>query len=364
MKNKKNHKSIREKKEYQEGSEKTTRIRQWYDKCFRNKILLFYSYPAVRENFPLIAFVLAYILIVYGVHAFFGIQDKIILKYYYGWFAIFSILFSAIFLILHIPNKSYKRYLTPNYLAGFLIIIFLLPLFKSAFASYKQTIPLLHDFHWDIALMRLDYVLHFGHHPWRLLEPILSHEKILRAIDILYMMWFLFLFLFCLWMAWTRRRRLRTHFFMSTMLVWSLLGSGLGTIFSSAGPCYYSKVTSTSENPFASLFSRLSEMHHHSFLWAMKNQFAIWQAKEDNIWLPFGGISAMPSIHLAMATIFVMLAFNVHKSLGIVSIGYLVLMQVGSVILGWHYAVDGYIGIILAFLIWKIIGRVLNQETV
>ena len=72
----------------------------------------------------------------------------------------------------------------------------------------------------------------------------------------------------------------------------------------------------------------------------------------------------MPSIHLAMAMLFVLLAFEVRKWLGWLFVGYAVIMQIGSVILGWHYAVDGYAGIILAYLIWYIVKRCVNRASI
>ena len=337
-------------------------LRSWIIHYFLKLVLSARSNPIVSDNIAIVAIAVAYILAVYGVHAFFGIHDKVVLVIFSDLFVRFVFVFSAIFIGLHLPQKSYRRYFSPRYLIGFLIIVVLAFPFKCSFASYKQTIPLIHNFDCDVALMKLDQMLHFGYHPWQLLAPILAHPRLIKAIDVLYMLWFLVLFLFCLWMAWTQRRRLRICFFVSTILVWGLLGSGLGTLLSSAGPCYYSKIVPASDNPFVPLMQRLSEISHSTFLWSAHNQIGLWEAKESAVWLPFGGISAMPSIHLAMATIFALLALRVHKWLGVVFIGYLCIMQIGSVILGWHYAIDGYVGIILASLIWYVVGRLVKQD--
>jgi hypothetical protein len=164
-------------------------------------------------------------------------------------------------------------------------------------------------------------------------------------------------------MAWSRKRRLRLCFFVSLLLVWILLGSGLGTIFSSAGPSYYSSAVSAINDPFAPLMTELNEIHQDTFLDAIYNQRGLWDAKLAGHWLPFGGISAMPSIHLAVATLFVLLGFSYRKWLGIVFVIYLCLIQIGSVILGWHYAIDGYVGIILTCLIWIGVKRLLYRYT-
>jgi hypothetical protein len=316
------------------------------------------------DNFPLIALTVVYICAIFTTHSLFGIQGKIALKLYYDWFTKAVIVFLAFFFLYHIYRKSYKNYLTLRSWTGFLVVFICIPLFSSAFASYKQTIPLINNFKWDRMLMRWDYVLHFGHNPWRLLEPILSHPILLRIVDLIYILWFAVFFLFCFWMAWTPKRQLRLCFFISTILVWGLLGSVFGTIFSSAGPCYYSQVVSETANPFASLMYRLSEMHQQSSLWALSNQYGLWEAKTCGTWLPFGGISAMPSIHLAMATLFALVAFDVHKKFGMFFIAYVALIQIGSVVLGWHYALDGYVAIILSSLIWFLVRRILKNRCV
>jgi hypothetical protein len=318
--------------------------------------------PTIIDNVPLAIIVAAYILAVYGVHALFGIDDRVVLKVCYDWLTSLTIVFCSLFILLHIGNKSYKKYFSARHLIGLVSVYLLGPLFVSAFASFKQTIPLIHHFSWDVPLMRFDYFLHFGHHPWSLLKPILDFPWAIRFIDSMYMLWFIFLVIFCLWMAWTKRRHLRLCFIISTLLVWSLVGSFLGTVFSSAGPCYYSQVVLTDNDPFAPLMSKLAAINQEAPLWAIKNQVGLWEAKLHGTWLPFGGISAMPSVHLAMATLFTLLAFEVHKWLGVFFSGYTLIMQIGSVILGWHYAVDGYAGVVLACMIWYVVRRTIKWK--
>jgi hypothetical protein len=35
---------------------------------------------------------------------------------------------------------------------------------------------------------------------------------------------------------------------------------------------------------------------------------------------------------------------------------YLIFTVIGSVVLAWHYAIDGYAAIIMMFLMWKVVG--------
>ncbi|MDM7998226.1 MAG: phosphatase PAP2 family protein [Acidobacteriota bacterium] len=207
--------------------------------------------PILWDNLILVIIVVVYIAAIYGVHTACGIRDRIVLLFFSESFTRMAIIFTGLFFLYHIWKKSYRQLITPRSLIGFLTVFALMPVFKSAFASYKQTIPLVNPFSWDYSLMRLDHFLHFGNHPWRLLEPIVQSPLLMRAADYVYMSWFYLLFLSCLWMGWTPRRHLRLCYLVSTLLVWVIIGSVFATFLSSAGPCFYSKIVSAEEDPYA-----------------------------------------------------------------------------------------------------------------
>ena len=69
----------------------------------------------------------------------------------------------------------------------------------------------------------------------------------------------------------------------------------------------------------------------------------------------------MPSVHVAMATILALLAWRISKLLGVLMSAYLIVIQIGSVHLAWHYAIDGYVSIILTIIIWKLVGLALKK---
>ena len=70
------------------------------------------------------------------------------------------------------------------------------------------------------------------------------------------------------------------------------------------------------------------------------------------------GISAFPSMHNAMATIFALVTWRTNRKLGIAFVIFAALILIGSVQLGWHYAVDGYGAIAIALVCWWIGGVV------
>ena len=58
-------------------------------------------------------------------------------------------------------------------------------------------------------------------------------------------------------------------------------------------------------------------------------------------------------MHLSMATLFVLLAFKINKTIGFLAVLYLFVILVGSVYTGWHYAIDGYFSILATVAIWR-----------
>ena len=307
------------------------------------------------ENIAIATLCCLYIALVHGtIHFIINNPDLAKIHLFNKLIFYIGILFSIFFIFIKFILKQHDTYLKLNVIFGFFFILWLSPLYISTFASYKQAIPYFRDFGWDYHFMALDRIVHFGRHPWEIFGFILHNDTLLLFLDKVYMTWFLFLVFFSLWMGWSKRRNLRNVFFISTIVVWSVFGSVLGTVFYSAGPCYYQEVVGLPD-PYSPLMERLHEVHEKQFMWAIFNQNGLWEAKMAGKWLPFGGISAMPSVHVAMAMVFALTLVAVNPILGIVGFLYVGLIQTGSVVLGWHYAVDGYAGIILTMILWKLL---------
>jgi membrane-associated phospholipid phosphatase len=61
----------------------------------------------------------------------------------------------------------------------------------------------------------------------------------------------------------------------------------------------------------------------------------------------------MPSLHVGISVLFALVAWRRSRVVGVVLWLYAVVIQIGSVILAWHYAVDGYLGAVFAVVSWK-----------
>src|SRR5687767_14051516 len=78
---------------------------------------------------------------------------------------------------------------------------------------------------------------------------------------------------------------------------------------------------------------------------ALMLQDLLWQAYSAGDYTIAKGISAAPSMHLASTWLIWRLAWTMGRPARIAGSAFLALIFVGSIHLGWHYAVDGYIAI-------------------
>jgi membrane-associated phospholipid phosphatase len=67
-------------------------------------------------------------------------------------------------------------------------------------------------------------------------------------------------------------------------------------------------------------------------------------------------------MHVASSVLLALLGWRLGRTVGIVLTVFAVLIQIGSVHLGWHYAIDGYIGALGAWLIWSFCGKLLQRS--
>ena len=156
-------------------------------------------------------------------------------------------------------------------------------------------------------------------------------------------------------MATHQNSELRKRFFLTLCLSWIFIGNILATILFSAGPCYYSSATGIDSNPYSEQFFYLESIPG---LNAIHIQEVLWSSFTKGIFMPLGGISAMPSMHVAIATLLALLYINLNKFFGIIMIIYALFIQIGSVHLGWHYAIDGYVSSIMVILLWHSVKRI------
>ncbi len=330
-----------------------------------------------RDNNTLVYICVLYYLSTFVIGEFLGVKITGSLDFYYiifyGYlFAFFFLIWSGTTVIYLIKNFKQgfsgipiiwsilrKNYLCSATITRFIIIFSIIPLFMCSYSSIKQSIPLFNHFSFDSWLYRIDKILHFNYSPWEILHPLVGYPIITLFIDFCYLAWGSIFVYSLLYMACHGDRRLRLQFFISLACCWILIGNILAIVLSSAGPCYFSEVTGATVSPYAELFDYLRSIPG---LKAVGIQSSLWQAFQAGHFMPLGGISAMPSMHVSIAVLLALLYRNMNRWLGWAFTGFAIHVQIGSVHLGWHYAVDGYLSAIMTILIWKGSGWMLRQK--
>jgi hypothetical protein len=226
-----------------------------------------------------------------------------------------------------------------------------------SFNAMKEVIPQIHPFSWDRTFMQWDRFIGFGHLPWQILQPVLGYFPVTAAMNSAYDLWFGLMFGSVFWIAFASRGSLvRTQYLLAFAISWFFAGNILATLFSSAGPCFYG-LLKLGTDPYASQMTYLHAASQHWPIGSVWLQDMLWSTYTTGYGV-IGGISAFPSMHVEIAALVALLGWRVNRGLGMALAGYVAVVFVASICLGWHYAVDGIAGILLAVGIWFLAGAI------
>ncbi|MGZ8311166.1 MAG: phosphatase PAP2 family protein [Allosphingosinicella sp.] len=239
--------------------------------------------------------------------------------------------------------------------------LFLMPVMFSGYGALKIVMPHYVPFAWDDALAGLDRAMFFGRQPWELTHALLGGAGATLLVDRLYTMWILILSIAIIGFSFCMPRYDRARFFLAFTMSWILLGVAGAYLMSSAGPCYAALIGASSAGEFAPLMARLHELSPPDApLGALVWQDVLWNAYSQQ--RPgFGmGISAMPSLHNAIAVLYALSLARFGRPAAIGGWAFAAIILVGSVHLGWHYASDGLLAGVAMLGIWWAAGRYLD----
>ncbi|MFZ5674096.1 MAG: phosphatase PAP2 family protein [Pseudomonadota bacterium] len=252
--------------------------------------------------------------------------------------------------------------LAPQRLANLLHVFIILSVFMSAFNTLKIFLPAMNPFQWDSTFMEWDKAVHFGVHPYQILQPLLGHPLISFGLNLFYNLWYFVMFSIWIWQATAKEdSEVRQRFLVAFMITWFLGTNVLGTIFSSVGPTFYGRLLG-GPDPYLPLMTYLRETTQVLPLWSLDTQNLLWESYISGNSM-IAGISAMPSMHVGSSVLLAIVAFAAGKRrlgwcLGI----FAVLIFLGSIHLAWHYAIDGYAGIAVALVGWHVAGRLVRWD--
>ena len=240
-------------------------------------------------------------------------------------------------------------------------MLVIMPIVFATFTNIKVIIPVVNPFSWDVYFAELDRAIHGGVQPWEWLQPIIGFPIATRLIHICYILWLALLYVVLFWQSFSHADQfLRMRFLITFVLSWALIGSIGGTLFSSAGPVYFERVVGQSGD-FGPLNQYLKQVFTDTETGLIFVQERLWNTYASGQADRLSGISAMPSMHVAIVTVMALLGWGYSRTLGLVLSAFALLILIGSVHLAWHYAVDGYISIAAVLLIWCFVGVILRR---
>ena len=219
-------------------------------------------------------------------------------------------------------------------------------LFLSVFNTFKVFIPHINPFFLDGFLSDLDRWV-FGTDPWRLTHAVIGPGGT-QILDLLYGLWFPAWFFAVLHFSLFASKDLQRRFFLTFVASWALLGIGLAIAASSAGPCFLGLI----HHPYAERYAALFPVENAPGATAA-------QAYLANAYLTGDlglakGISAMPSMHVAIVALLVVSVRSYGRLMFSAALFFYMVIFIASVHLGWHYVSDGVVATLAVVLLWRL----------
>lgn len=253
------------------------------------------------------------------------------------------------------PTRTFLRVLKKHrhWLGrGAVFVLLMLPLGKGIMA-FKQAIPSFVPFYADPFIANAERAL-FGVDPWRITHALFGHAGTI-FFDRIYALWFVIMMLLFGWLCFTRDQKFQVRGLLTYVGSWAVLGNLLALGLSSVGPCFYGHFYG--DPRFDGLMVSLHGTHAQTKLFAVNGMEYL--LKSEGKFSLGAGISAMPSLHVAIAWLVLLCTLTQSRSraLKILASAYAVSIFVGSVHLGWHYALDGIVSIVVVTALWIGSGR-------
>ena len=284
-------------------------------------------------------------------------------------FPALTVLFDTVAAVHRFDNRRklvFSRVFGPKrvvHLVSGMLLGMTLIFFQGTFTSLKNAMFQWNgSFRYDELHATIDNWLHFGHDPWRFVEPLIANDTVLYLMEFNYNRIYFTICFSTLFFIMTspKANKYRLHYVICFMLSWIVIGNILAGIFLSAGPAYYGLVTGD-EMRFAPLLAHLqdgvgnndSTIRIQSYLW---DQHVAGTPKFAT------GISAFPSVHVALISMNALFAFEVSRRLGWIMVLYATTIFLSSIALGWHYAIDGYVSVVVVAAVYYGLGALLRSK--
>jgi hypothetical protein len=260
----------------------------------------------------------------------------------------------------HEAPTRYAIHLLHERCRCFLLVLVFFFLGLTAFSTFKSVIPSAVPYYADNWLADMDEWL-LGEAAWKIAHHFDSDVWSLIVIKSYEVLWFAQWFGTILFVALWSDKAARIRYLWAVSMTLCIIGTILALAFASVGPVYYDQFVGG--HRFAGLKVAMDNLAYSYIV----RDYARYLLELYNAGTPGlgGGISAMPSVHVGLAVLNALFLSSLRWWYGILGWGFAVLIFYGSIYTGWHYAVDGYVSLIVVSVIWWVSGRMLraNQLT-
>ncbi|WP_077650931.1 phosphatase PAP2 family protein [Salinivibrio kushneri] len=250
------------------------------------------------------------------------------------------------------------------YILSGVFLLYAIAFFMSAFSTAKVSVYTVGEFAWDSAFAEMDRLLFFGKDAWRFFDWLYQYPAFMMILNLFYNVWLFAVLGVFAFFCFQLPSRVRSTYLYSWLACWVALGVVCATLFSSAGPAFFSRVhPGLAVEPYQDLMERLRSIDAYLIasdypfpLWALSMQDWLYNLHVEQGVKAGAGISAMPSMHVSMAVLMALGLTHAQKWIGIIFWFYAFIIYIGSFLLAWHYAVDGIVSFILTLLVWYVVG--------
>ena len=246
-------------------------------------------------------------------------------------------------------------------LLGGVCLTLLLP----GFGAFKQLLLAQRGFPLDPLLAAMGRTMFGGASPWDVTAKLFGGLWPTLILDRLYSFWSLVFMAFPLAAPFLARDPKQcAHMQIAWVLAWILIGTVAAWFYASAGPCYYNDLVAPDPS-YRAMTEHLQLLEREArqaglTLNNIEFQSLLLNAYHAGKYAPAGGISAMPSMHVSMATLMALAGWTVSRPLGRILAAYGVVIWIASIHLGWHYAVDGPVAVVMMLGVWRLAGKIVD----